>query len=314
MSFYRRYRLALNLLGLVLLVALIILFKIDLGQTLSYLARANLIDLIVAILLFVPFLASKAWRWQVILRDLDISISFSEALKLYALGLGAGMITPGQIGDAVKVAYFRERGLGRATLSVVLDRLWDLLMLLLLATSGAFVFWNELQGEWLAVGALLVGTLILLAFALNPRAQHYVITRLAKGLNLAETPVDNFQALELSGSQIARQSLLTLLATAVVYLRLYLLAHALDVQLGVIPFVATMSIASVATLIPISISGVGTRDAALLLIAPVIGITREQALGLSVLILLLSVINGLVGYLVFSFAKSDSRANHAPKG
>ncbi|HEY6041220.1 MAG TPA: hypothetical protein VIX58_03745, partial [Anaerolineae bacterium] len=88
----------------------------------------------------------------------------------------------------------------------------------------------------------------------------------------------------------------------------------LDVQLGVIPFVATMSIASVATLIPISISGVGTRDAALLLIAPVIGITREQALGLSVLILLLSVINGLVGYLVFSFAKSDSGANHAPKG
>ncbi len=306
MSLYRRGRPLFNLIGLVLLVALIIYFRIDLRQTLAFLVRANGWDVALAVLLFVPFLFAKAWRWQVILRDLELPLPFAQSLRLYALGLGAGMVTPGQVGDAVKAAYFRNRGLGRALLSVVLDRLWDVLVLLLLAGAGAFLFWREFEGEWIALALLIAGCGVALAATASARVQVWLFAQLARLRRSADGQAA-FEPVRLSGMQILRQFGLTALATAVVYLRLYLLVAALDVRLDVIPFVAAMSLASVAALLPVSISGVGTRDAALLLVAPVLGIRSEQALGISALILFLSIINGLVGFGVWLNWKLEDR-------
>lgn len=286
----------LRLLGVVLLVALVLVFKIDLAQTAALIAHADLLDVALAVILFIPFLAAKAWRWQIILHDLNISISLGEAVRLYALGLGAGMMTPGQVGDAVKVAYLRERGLGRAVLSVLLDRLWDVLVLLLLAGSGAFLYWQQFEGEWLAIGLLGAGTAALLAISASPGAQRLLLKILSR---LRRSEAVAFDPVQLSPLQIVRQFSLTLLATAVVYTRYYLITSALNVHLAPIPFVAAMSLATVAALLPISISGLGARDATLLLIAGSIGITREQALGVSALILFLSVVNGLVGFGVW---------------
>src|ERR687885_1237687 len=140
MRFNKRLRGWLRILTVLALVALVFFFKIDLGATAALLLHADPLDIALSILLFIPFLAIKAWRWQIILRDLKVPIGMGEALRLYALGLGAGMLTPGNVGDAVKAAYFRERGLGQAIVSVVLDRVWDVLILLLLAGSGIFLF------------------------------------------------------------------------------------------------------------------------------------------------------------------------------
>ena len=290
----------LRLLGVALLVALVFIFKIDLAKTATLIAHADLLAVGLALILFVPFLAAKAWRWQVILRDLSISIPFGEAVKLYALGLGAGMITPGQVGDAVKIAYLRERGLGRALLSVLLDRLWDVLVLLLFAASGALLFWQQLEGEWFAIALLAAGTVGLLAITASPRAQVKLLKLLSRMRRSGAGP-DAFDPVQLSPMQIVRQFTLTLLATAIVYVRYYLLTLALNVHLDLVPFVAAMSLATVAALLPISISGLGARDAALLLVAGSIGITREQALGVSALILFMSVVNGLVGFGVWLF-------------
>lgn len=306
----------LRLLGIVLLVALVLVFKIDLRQTAALVLHADLVDVTLAIVLFVPFLAAKAWRWQVILGDLSISIPFGQAVKLYALGLGAGMVTPGQVGDAVKVAYLREHGLARGLVSVLLDRLWDVLVLLLLAGSGAFLFWRQFEGEWLAIAILAVGTLALLALTASPRAQGMLLSiwRRVRGPNAG----GSFEPVRLSPVQIVRQFALTLLATAVVYLRYYFVTSALGVHLDAIPFVAAMSLATVAALLPISISGLGARDAALLLVAGAIGITREQALGVSSLILFLSVVNGLVGFTIWLVQsrgqnRQDRRSETSPE-
>lgn len=288
----------LRLLGVGLLAALVFLFKIDLGKTADLIAHADRLAIAAAVLLFVPFLLTKAWRWQIILGDLGIPISFGEAVKLYALGLGAGMMTPGQVGDAVKVAYLRESGLGRALLSVLLDRLWDVFVLLLLAGSGAFLFWQQLEGEWLAIGLLAVGTIVLLGITASPGAQTALLKLLTR-LRRSDRGAPAYEPVRLRPMQIVRQFAFTLMATVVVYARYYLITSALNIHLDPVPFVAAMSLATIAALLPISISGLGARDAALLLIAESIGISREQALGVSALILFLSVVNGLVGFGVW---------------
>ncbi len=293
MQFLRQHRGWLRLLGVLLLVALVPLFKIDLRETAGILAQADWLAIALSVVLFIPFLVSKAWRWKVILQDLGIPLSLGQACNLYALGLGAGMVTPGQVGDAVKVAYVRERGLGRALLSILLDRLWDILILLLLTGTGAFLFWQQLQSEWLLLALLILGAVAILALTASPRAQQWLLGLLGR---LRKSPAGGaFEPVRLSPVQILRQFAITLIATGIVYLRLYLLMAAVAVHLGVIPFVATMSLATVAALIPISISGMGTRDAALVAVSGLVGMSSEQALAVSTLILFLSVVNGLVG-------------------
>ncbi len=294
MQFIKKHRSWLRLLGVLLLIALVPLFRINLSETARIIAQANWLDVTLAVVLFVPFLASKAWRWQVILGDLGVHIGFGEAVPLYALGLGASLVTPGQVGDAVKVAYFRDRGLGLALLSVIIDRLWDILVLLLLTATGAFLFWQELQSEWMVLALLTIGTVVALALTASPRTQVWLLNWLQR-LRRNSQESTPFEPVRLTPWQILRQFALTLLATAIVYLRLYLLTIAVGVHLAPVPFVAAMSLATVAALVPVSVSGLGTRDAALVAVSGLLGISPEQALSISALILFLSIVNGLVG-------------------
>ncbi|HZQ07399.1 MAG TPA: lysylphosphatidylglycerol synthase domain-containing protein, partial [Anaerolineae bacterium] len=88
----KRHKTLLRVITVILLIALVLFFKIDLNETLVLLGNANVWLVTLAVLGFIPFLLLKAWRWQIVLRDLGIAIPFREAVRLYALGLGAGMI------------------------------------------------------------------------------------------------------------------------------------------------------------------------------------------------------------------------------
>lgn len=285
--------------GILALIGLILLLRIDLRETFTILVSANPFLVGLAVLGFVPFLLIKAWRWQIILADLGVPIAFREAVRLYALGLGAGMLTPGQIGDAVKIAYFRERGFGQSIISIVLDRLWDVLILVLLAGFGALFFVQLFQGEWLAIGFLFAATVVVFAVVINPRSQRWFFRQLRR-VRKKEDALAAYEPQPLTLRQIFIQFLLSIAATLVVYARLYLLTSALGLALPPMPFVAAMSLATIAALLPISfMGGIGTRDAALLLIAPIIGISAPQALALSTLILFLQLVNGVVGFAVW---------------
>jgi uncharacterized protein (TIRG00374 family) len=303
MQFIIKYRRYLRWVGVLALIGLVLFLRVDLRETFALLTRANGWLVLLSVLGFVPFLLSKAWRWQVILRDLGVPIPFREAVRLYALGLGAGMLTPGQIGDAVKIAYFRDRGFGQSIISILLDRLWDVLILVVLAGIGALFFVQLFEGEWIAILLVFAATVAIFAAVVNPRSQKWLFGQLRR-VRKHDDALANYEPQPLTFSQILLQFVLSVIATVIVYARLYLLTAALGIQLAPLPFVAAMSLATIAALLPISMmGGVGTRDTALLLIAPIIGISSAEALALSTLILFIQLVNGIVGFGVWLLEK-----------
>ncbi len=303
MQFFKKHQTLFRILTVLALVGLVLLLKVDLGETFAILARANYWLVALSVLGFVPFLLVKALRWQVILRDLGVPIPFRQAVRLYALGLGAGMLTPGQVGEAVKIAYFRERGFGQSIISIVLDRLWDVLILIMLAGVGALFFAQLFEGEWVAIGLLLGGAIAAFALVNYPPVQRWLFRQLRR-VRKTEDALAAYEPQPLTPAQIFAQFALTALATVIVYARLYLLTSALGIYLAPLPFVAAMSLATIAALLPISmLGGIGTRDAALLLIAPAIGISSAHALAISTLILFIQFINGIVGFAVWILEK-----------
>lgn len=303
-----------RLLVLALLIWFVLHLKLDPAKVLDNLAHANLFLVGLAVILVLPFIALKAWRWQTILSGLGINIPFPAAYRLYAVGLATGSFTPGQAGDAVKAWYLREHGysLGRGLISIVLDRLFDVAILILLAASGLLFLGNDFAGELPALLVLLIGTLaalLILSIAslrdrlLNLAFKLFLRKKLSsnaatfnENIAVEEKEVHTLNLLPVFG--------LSLGASLLALGRIWLLAIALGINLNPLQVVAVSSLATVVSLLPFSVGGIGFRDVTLTVILGKIGYSTDQAISLSSFILLLNIVNLVAGYLIW-FTRPD---------
>ncbi|MEN9934307.1 MAG: hypothetical protein RLZZ387_886 [Chloroflexota bacterium] len=297
-------RTSLRLLGPALLVAF--LLTTDLRLVWQTLQQTNLWLMLIAVLLAGPFIVAKALRWQLLLRAWRIGLPLREASALYGIGLFLGLVTPGQAGDSVKAWYLRDRGhpLSTGLASVVVDRLFDIVITGLIAASGLYFFWHLLPGNRLPGIALVAGLLAGGAAAialLGSRRLRGLAWRFTPHLVRERLARVSLPSLHLTPRQIVVLSLVSLIGLGWTYVRTYLVFLALDTPIPIGPFVAL--IATLAIVSPISPGGVGTRDAllvlalvALLRIDPADAVVR--ALSISTLLLALNVENIVIGFLL----------------
>ena len=111
----------------------IILVKVDLGEALRVLTTLDPRFLIVSLALQASALVIATFRWQLIMRRLAIRVPFVRSLIYSLIGTAAALVTPGQLGEFIKVLYLRNlrAPVPESVLSVLIDRAYDLLFLLL---------------------------------------------------------------------------------------------------------------------------------------------------------------------------------------
>jgi len=303
----RLAQIGLRLLGPALLIYF--LFTVDLRLVGRTLANADIAMVAWALVLAVPFLVFKGLRWQQILRAWGIALPLWTATNIYSIGIFAGMVTPGQAGDAVKAWYLRKRGhpLGVGLASVVIDRLFDVGVIALLAATGLYFFWDILPGGKLAnilvlvglLGAALVGVLLVG----NRQLRSLLIERWLPRITPAalRQHTDALADLHLTPRQLIVVLLLTIGGLVWTYVRLYCLFLSLDVRIGAGPFIALVAV--LALLQATSPGGIGTRDAALVyVLGALLAVSREQAtaqaLALSALLLLLNMEHVVIGFVL----------------
>jgi glycosyltransferase 2 family protein len=301
-----RKRLFIRLGGTALLLFFIWKLHLNLGQVASDLLRANLWALAAAILLIMPIMVLKTWRWRMILAELGLKVPFGPAYRLYAVGLSAGSFTPGQLGDAVKAWYLRDRGypLGSSLVSIVLDRLLDVVVLALLAIGSLLVLGSAFIGELPSLLVLLVGVVgALVVFAVPVLRQR--LLRLGPGLIRRKQQRYNTseEVLTIQNPRLGKYLAcfgLTLATAGIAIIRTWLLAYAIGLNFDFMEVIAASSLATAAGLIPISVSGVGVRDLTLIGIMGKLGYARESAVSLSTLLLMLNLVNLVVGYAIWA--------------
>ena len=310
-----RYRWVIRLIGLALFVA--ILYFVDVPHILTYLRTANFWLVALSILLVIPHLATKAWRWQVLLRGVGINIGLLEAARLYAIGQAAGFLTPGQAGDAVKAVYLRADGhsLGRSLVTVVVDRLYDLLVVGGLAVWGIFVFGEVPQGQTAIIVLLVMGIVLLFVLFASHGWQGPVariITRIVPARFLkgrdAQRSLEN---LVLPAPTLVASFAITIVSFVISYFRSWLLFAALGLFVPITYFLAATSIAGIAAILPVTVGGVGTRDAAFVVLFSMMGYGAEPAVALSTLVLLHQITNWVVGGLAFLWKPVAAKEDQA---
>jgi len=100
-------------------------------------------------LLSIPAIYLRAVRWRMFAgTSMKLPLNSVEAFKYYWIAVFWGAITPGKIGEMLKIKYLKELGLnwGASAAATIVDRLIDLVCLMLLFYFGVLFLSNEMIG------------------------------------------------------------------------------------------------------------------------------------------------------------------------
>ncbi len=297
----------LRLLGPALL--LIFLATSDLEALAAALLGADPLPILLSMALLPPFMLIKTWRWKLILHEMGLRLPFLDGLGLYTVGIYYGSVTPGQAGDFLKAWYLQKDGqpLAPSLLSVLLDRLCDLLVMAGFATLGIFALGTLLPDSNLQAALVVlmgVGLTVLTVFLVARRPRDWLMltllpTVLPESLNAKLRHwSEQFATLTLTPRLVTLVAIASLLSAAFTFWRLWLLFEAVGVHLPLYIVVGSSALIAVLQILPISIGGIGVRDAVLIAVVAPFGYSVEQAIAVSTLFLLITIEHIVVGFIV----------------
>ncbi|HEX8222169.1 MAG TPA: lysylphosphatidylglycerol synthase transmembrane domain-containing protein [Chloroflexia bacterium] len=297
---------ALRIAGTLLFVALLVWLDLSgalpLEKVWSALAGADFRLVALSIAFYVPFLVVKAARWRIVSAILNVPLSWGEAWRIYGIGLAAGTFTPGQAGDALKAWYVQRKGytLARGLGSSVLDRLFDVAGLAVLGLVGVLVYGGRFAGQAPALVAWVVVCVAAVAFLAWNRTRTWAVNFVARRLARFRGPGPaSEEGWSLDAPTVAYAGLLTLASFAISIFRVWLLAASVGIMLGPLEVSGFVGLTTAAALVPVTVGGVGTRDAIAALAFTQLGYAPAQGIAVSLLILVLNLAQAITGWLIW---------------
>jgi hypothetical protein len=246
--------------------------------------------LVVSVLLFPIVNAALALRWWLICRRLAIDASFKGLFQVYYIAWFLSVLPLVGVSPLAKLLYLNEekKPAGTSAVSIALDKLFDIIGLLVFGLFGLVYFPQNLANKteiFFVIGGCLVAMIILWAFkgriwpVLMVYFKRYTTKRLQKIGSSLNTDLKEFW----SGFNVRFFLLILGVSITIGVLRafvLYVLAVSLHISVSFGLCIACRAIIGLVNVIPVTISGLGTRDAVLLLMLPLGGVSKEAAIAL----------------------------------
>ena len=299
--FLRRW--ALRSVGPALFVALWLVS--DISQVQDLLGRTRTLLMLAAAGINVLIILVKSWRWREIMKVQSIAYGYANAARAFTIACALAAWTPGRIGDFSKaVSVSRDCGVsfGKAASSVIADRLLDLLAVTLVAAVGAFLL-GPVAGTvtWclVALAAVIVWVLFRWTTTVGRTRARSALDRVGlarAGREMGEALAGLEEMVRPSwGRMSATVVPATILGTLLAFLQGYLVAAGLGLTVSFVRLSAALGAASIASLLPLSVSGIGLREATLMLYLSPIGFGLAEILAFSLAFLV--VVNGSSAFL-----------------
>jgi uncharacterized protein (TIRG00374 family) len=271
-----------------LFIFYIIFKKLEFQEVMSVLFNASPSYLFLSFLLMVVQLPIPARRWQRILKSLGHEIPFVTCFRLFMASIPVSSITPLKSGDALRAVYLRDYVPMSENLGTLLtERLMDLLLLSLLAFAGLLLYRPYLA----YIAGLLVLGIICIMVVLSSRN---VKDRLKGIIPLSlrnQSVTDRIGNLTLASGELVKNKRLflstiwyTLLFWTLSFIQTKILFYAVGVSVPFWTVVTYIPVAILIGLLPVTISGMGTRDVAIMLLFSAYG-EAPRLLGAGILFL-----------------------------
>lgn len=284
----------------------LLISRINVNGIVTHLKTIDPNFLILAIVFFILYICTWALRWHVFIRDTQVPISYLETIRTLLIGFALSLFLPSSVGADVgrTLDLARTKVQKVAILSTVLmDR-----MVGLIAVVGCAVVALAVAGHRYVTLDILV-VIIATAFVLGASWRfffHVPFMNRFKGLLEIHSITRRFSRKirdiykTLYFMQKKRKLFITAIVISVItslfeILSVLMLSYAIGDRFNSVYFFIFMPIIWVILVIPISIGGLGLREAVFVFFFTQIGMTSEHAITVSLLYYALYTVTGIIG-------------------
>ena len=281
-----------------------LIYKSDPARIWSYLSKIDPWLPLVALIVSWVALFLKSLRWRSLLVHTDPNLTVGQAFAYYAGGTFWGSITPGKVGEFAKAKYLKGRGIRytHGIASIIIDRILDVFLLFCTAIVPLLILFGipRIQGNEPLILCIGLAFIVLVGIGLGSWAKRVGGKPEIENPSLAGYLSNAMQWVH----QIPLRAWLLALglgvaATFVFLFQRVILAWSLDLDGEPFFYAGAIAAAALLSALPITVQGVGTRDATLVYMLNQIDVSREEALALSQLILLVMIVNTGISRLIF---------------
>lgn len=250
-------------LAISLLILGAIYYQIDVARLAAVFANADPNFMTVSLGMVVPLTLLTAWRLQ-LLAPRGANIGFVEANRLVLAASALNMILPSKMGDIAK-AYFMKSETARGALTfslVIFEKTADMLSLLFWCALGLLLYPRKDTIFWTLAGIVILGLAAGTSLLTSRRLAGLIFASgaLQSGWNEMQ---DFFWS---NKERVARVLTLSLFIWFLHLLQIWLFIFALRASAPFIAGLALAPLAILAGLLPFTFAGIGTRDAALIVL------------------------------------------------
>ena len=255
--------------SITIVIVLIIFSKINLQSIIAVLSKANLNFLILA--LFINFFGMfiKPIQWQSILKSMHYEIPFSKCFQIFFAANCLSSVTPSKSGDLIRSLYLKsEIPISETIGSIFTERLLDLLFLTTFTLIGLIV---NPQSYFLWIAIILIILIISSVLFLNSSMLKRKVKDTFKKTKLKGNITKVVGKLTFSLSMLLRDKkifsrilLYSFIFWFISMIQIAFLFYAVGAAIPFLFLFTNIPIAIFISLLPITISGIGTRDAAII--------------------------------------------------
>ena len=260
----------LPIIGIALFIYIIITIGID--KLINAFASADYFYVFLMVLLMIPTLLIQTFKWDYILKRQKINFKFFHVIKLQIISIFYEFVTPARLGSFIKIAYVQEKthNFGKSSSSVIIDRALDFLTVAFLAFLGSLIL---ITGEFNVIYITIFVFLIFLGgflILINKKSMKF-FARIFYNLFLpkkfrekAKKSFHDFYESLPSIKTIFVVFLIGIVFWIAIYTQAYFSALAFGVNVPYLKFLTIFPISVIISLVPITVSGLGTREAVLM--------------------------------------------------
>jgi uncharacterized protein (TIRG00374 family) len=297
----------LPLIGIAIFVYIV--YNLDIEKIIVVFLSINPIFIICSLTLTIPRLIIRNTAWQIIQKEQKITISFFQSLKIFLIGYFYGSITPGYIGQLMRVPYMKEKTgapYGKLFVNSLMETIIHTLSLYGMMLIGALLVMGVLP-ELLYISGIwvLLLAIILFYFVKRERGEklfhlliHYLIPKKLK-TNLYRF-VDTFYTDFPEIKKLLLPLILGIFTWIIIFSQEYIIVLALGIDIPYLYFLLLFPIANVVGFIPITFAGLGTRElTAIFLFSTLFGVGEEEVFVFTILgFVITDIFTGFIGFIL----------------
>lgn len=300
-------------------VTIVLMFYfLDLHEVGDDLIRADIRFVMGGLFLSIMALFARTWKWKMILRRVGIRVSYGRLLEVYTISYWFNTFLPGSIGGDLYKIYDVSRASNkniRPAATVIIERLTGMLSLLAVAMTALIMYRHELYVPawmiWLSMGlsSLAVACLlsVLLYFGPMWKFLTHFIPFLKKVLHpdKVESLVTVSNELRSNHRLFTEAFLYGVIVQVLVLAAYYVMALAISRDIAGAYFFTLYPLIEIASMIPISINGIGIKEGLMVFSLKYSNITPSVSMSMSILFRLIAAGLACIGGLLLMVRKSS---------